>query len=78
MKRPRQAKLPRCEYPMSVPDRHEINAHEVAHRIGEILHYLWDPIGVRGIPEARDEYDSYVAHVGALLERGGGKRDITD
>lgn len=29
-------------------------------RANEILHYLWDPIGVSGVPQARDEYDSYV------------------
>jgi len=39
-------------------------------RISEVLHYVWDPIGVRGEPNARDEYDSYVAGIYALL--GGG------
>jgi hypothetical protein len=36
-------------------------------RIDEVLHYIWDPIGVAGIPEARDEYDSYVPGVYRLL-----------
>ena len=36
--------------------------------VAEVLHYLWDPIGVRGIPQARDEYDGYVAGVVGLLE----------
>lgn len=24
--------------------------------VDEVLHFIWDPIGVRGFPEARDEY----------------------
>jgi hypothetical protein len=30
----------------------------------------WDPIGVRAIPEAADEYDSYVGVVGRMLREG--------
>jgi hypothetical protein len=33
----------------------------------EILHYLWDPIGVKGIPQARDEYYSYLPRVFSQL-----------
>jgi hypothetical protein len=36
---------------------------ELFQRCGEVLHYIWDPIGVAGIPQARDEYDSYVPQV---------------
>jgi hypothetical protein len=32
-------------------------------RIGEVLHYIWDPIGVSDQPGARDEYDSYIPYV---------------
>lgn len=32
----------------------------LARRIGEVLHYIWDPLGVADQPGARDEYDSYV------------------
>lgn len=35
----------------------------VHHRVDEIMHYIWDPIGVAGTPQARDEYDSYVPQV---------------
>ena len=35
--------------------------------IGEILMNEWDPIGVSHIPEAQDEYDSYVGDVYRLL-----------
>jgi hypothetical protein len=38
------------------------------HRVvGEVLHYVWDPIGVAGVVHARDEYDGYVAGVCAIL-----------
>ena len=33
----------------------------------EVLHYVWDPIGVAACPQARDEYDSYVPGVVSLL-----------
>ncbi len=34
---------------------------------GEVMHYVWDPIGIAGTPQARDEYDSYVPSVVSLL-----------
>ncbi|MGE5064682.1 MAG: hypothetical protein ACM3IG_11505 [Myxococcales bacterium] len=34
-----------------------------------ILHWAWDPIGVRGAEGTIDEYDSYATSVLALLER---------
>jgi hypothetical protein len=45
-------------------------------RISEVLHYVWDPIGVCGEPNARDEYDSYVAGIYALLEGGANTEQI--
>ena len=45
-------------------------------RINEVLHYIWDPIGVRGEPNARDEYDSYVPRVYSLLESGATAEQI--
>lgn len=35
--------------------------------IDEVLHYVWDPIGVRGIPQARDEYHGYLPQVFGML-----------
>ena len=35
--------------------------------IRQILLNDWDPIGVKEIPEARDEYDSYIGGVYGLL-----------
>lgn len=40
---------------------------ELYRRVDEVLHYMWDPIGVAGTPEARDEYHSYLPHVFSLL-----------
>ena len=37
--------------------------------IREVLMREWDPIGVAGIPEAADEYDSYVGELYGLLIR---------
>ena len=39
---------------------------ELYQRVCEIAHYMWDPIGVSDIPQAHDEYNSYVW---ALFER---------
>jgi len=32
-------------------------------RCDEVLHYIWDPIGVADAPGARDEYRSYLPRV---------------
>ena len=40
---------------------------ELYRRTDEILHYLWDPIGVSDVPQARDEYYSYLPGVFARL-----------
>ena len=37
--------------------------NELYRRCDEVLHYLWDPIGVREAPGARGEYDSYLPRV---------------
>jgi hypothetical protein len=37
--------------------------------IREVLMREWDPIGVADIPEAADEYDSYIGQVHGLLVR---------
>jgi hypothetical protein len=45
-------------------------------RCDEVLHYLWDPIGVASAPAARDEYASYLPRVFALLLGGSGADEI--
>lgn len=36
---------------------------ELYRRCDEVLHYVWDPIGVAGAPAARDEYHAYLPTV---------------
>lgn len=43
-----------------------------------VLHWVWDPIGVRGIPEARDEYDGYALTVLGMLQRGSIFTEVAD
>lgn len=38
--------------------------------VSEVLHYIWDPIGIAGTPQARDEYDGYVEPICSLLWQG--------
>lgn len=45
-------------------------------RANEILHYLWDPIGVSGVPQARDEYDSYVPMIVEMVFEDKGSESI--
>lgn len=40
---------------------------ELYRRCEEILHYVWDPIGVAGVPAARNEYHSYLPQVFTLV-----------
>jgi hypothetical protein len=56
-----------------MPQRFE---EELLTRINEVLHYLWDPIGVRGEPHARDEYDGYVPDIYSLLQKGASAEQI--
>lgn len=50
----------------------EDNPRELRQRVSEVLYYLWDPIGVSLIPEARGEYESYVLPVLGILEEDQG------
>jgi hypothetical protein len=38
----------------------------------------WDPIGVRGVPAARDEYDSYLGLVADRMRTGAPAERIAD
>lgn len=40
---------------------------ELYKRCDEVLHYIWDPIGVAGEPQAREEYESYLPQVFSLV-----------
>ncbi len=58
------------------PDRERIRLYEISRRVGEVMHDLWDPIGVSQEPYARDEYDAYVPVVTGMLMRGAGENEI--
>ncbi|MGH8620415.1 MAG: hypothetical protein ACREUW_22195 [Burkholderiales bacterium] len=49
---------------------------EIYRRTDEVLHYVWDPIGVSTAPEARDEYYGYLPQVFALLKAKVGAKTI--
>lgn len=49
---------------------------ELYQRIDETLHYIWDPIGVSGAPQARDEYYGYLPKVEEAIRRGDSKEDV--
>jgi hypothetical protein len=49
---------------------------ELEQRVGEVLHFGWDPIRIAGIPQARDEYDDYVPRVVAMLIEGKQEGEI--
>jgi hypothetical protein len=44
----------------------------------EVLHYLWDPIGVSECPAARDEYHGYLPHVFSLLNSAASEDQIAN
>jgi hypothetical protein len=41
---------------------------ELYKRIDEVLHYIWDPIGVANEPYARNEYESYVPQIFSMVK----------
>lgn len=45
------------------------NMAESVRRIRSVLMDDWDPIGVRDIPQAADEYDSYAAPIYSILRQ---------
>jgi hypothetical protein len=53
-------------------------AREIRAAIGRILLQDWDPIGVRDVPEAQDEYDSYVGGVYGLLVSGASPQAVAE
>lgn len=49
---------------------------ELYRRTDEVLHYLWDPIGLSDMPAARDEYEGYLPMVFDLLTKGADPQAI--
>jgi len=46
--------------------------------VDEVLHYLWDPIGVSNYPEARDEYHAYLPRVFAILNSNADEDELVE
>ena len=46
--------------------------------IREVLMSHWDPIGVHDVPEAQDEYDSYIGPLYTLIEKGASDKNIAE
>jgi hypothetical protein len=38
--------------------------------VDEVVHYIWDPIKICGIPQTRNEYDGYVNQIYARTKAG--------
>jgi hypothetical protein len=51
-------------------------ARSIKQDIRRVLMDVWDPIGVKGIPNAHDEYDSYINTVFEWLTSGASDDDI--
>jgi hypothetical protein len=63
------------------PGGHDVVDYEteLKQRIDEVLHYIWDPIGVAaGVPEARDEYSDYVVPAFELLQANASADQISE
>ena len=48
----------------------------LAAKIKAILLHDWDPIGVRDVPQAQDEYDGYVSRIASSMTATGAKQAI--
>ena len=46
--------------------------------IRSVLMQEWDPIGVRGVPEAADEYDNYIIPVSQILRERRSEKALLD
>ena len=46
--------------------------------VSEVLHYIWDPIQVPGVPQARDEYEGYVGPTYSLLRSGASEAEMSE
>jgi hypothetical protein len=46
--------------------------------IRRVLLDVWDPIGIRGEPNAQDEYDSYIGRIYELLTGDSPDRELSE
>ena len=45
-------------------------------RVDEVLHYVWDPIGISDTPEARNKYHGYLPRIFNLLIKGAHQTEL--
>ena len=57
-------------------DKQRIRAAQA--EIRRVLLKVWDPIGVRDEPLAKDEYDSYIGRIYHLLAEGAPEEKLAD
>ncbi len=59
---------------------HPLPPHEAAlyRAVSDVLLFEWDPIGVSDIPEAHDEYYSYLPDVYRLVKENAGAEAIVE
>lgn len=53
-------------------------SRDIRSRIRWVLMEEWDPIGVKDVPEAADEYDSYIGGIFELLERNASGQEVAE
>lgn len=52
--------------------------HEFGQRVDRILWEDWDPIGINGCSEARNEYRGYAGNIVGMIWNGTTKTEILD
>lgn len=62
---------------MELSDWHLWYKRRGGRQLRTLLMDNWDPIGVRGVPEAIDEYDSYVSRIATSLRGGADVRQVS-
>jgi hypothetical protein len=53
------------------------NPQTIIAEIRQVLVNMWDPIGIKDVPEAQDEYDAYIGGVFDLLNKRASEEDIS-
>lgn len=53
-------------------------SRELRNAIRNILMRRWDPIGVKDVPEAADEYDMYIGNISDLLTQGISSKELSE
>ncbi|MEM8489416.1 MAG: hypothetical protein AAF756_01210 [Pseudomonadota bacterium] len=51
---------------------------ELFKAVDEVLQYIWDPIGVAGVPSTRNEYETYVHRVFSMIINKGTADEIVN